>query len=143
MEARHKKIEEKEWDDKHEEEFQRELKIIPQMGFEDYHLVVRDYCNVMRKLGGIPKKELKNIHSDFGKVDEWLSKKNFRTGVGVGPGRGSAAGSLICYLLGITNIDSIKYDLLFDRYLNPERVTMPDIDTDVKTSLRSTIILYF
>ena len=143
MEARHKKIEDKEWDDKHEEEFQRELKIIPQMGFEDYHLVVRDYCNVMRKLGGIPKKELKNIPSDFGKVDEWLSKKNFRTGVGVGPGRGSAAGSLICYLLGITNIDPIKYDLLFDRYLNPERVTMPDIDTDVKTSLRSTIIRYF
>lgn len=75
-------------------------------------------------------------------MDEWLKRKGFRTGIGVGPGRGSAAGSLVCYLLGITNIDPLKYNLLFDRFLNPERVTMPDIDTDVKTSLRPIIIRY-
>ena len=57
-------------------------------------------------------------------------------------GRGSASGSLVCYLLGITNIDPVRYNLLFERFLNPERVSMPDIDTDVKTSLRPLIIRY-
>lgn len=51
-------------------------------------------------------------------------------GVSVGPGRGSAAGSAVAYCLGITNIDPIKYDLLFERFLNPDRVSMPDIDID-------------
>lgn len=53
-----------------------------------------------------------------------------RNDIPVGPGRGSAAGSIVAYLLGITNIDPLKYDLLFERFLNPERVSMPDIDTD-------------
>ena len=79
---------------------------------------------------------------NYEKIDAWLTKKQFRTGVGKGPGRGSAAGSLVCYLLGITELDPIKYGLLFDRYLNIERVSMPDIDTDVKTSLRPYIIRY-
>ena len=141
-EGRQRMINEGRWDDEHESSYQRELKIIPQMGYVDYHMVVYDYCNMMRKLGCIPKRELKNIPKDFSKIDVWLKEKNFHVGVGVGPGRGSAAGSLLCYLLGITNIDPIKYGLLFDRYLNPERVSLPDIDTDVKTSLRPYIIQY-
>lgn len=131
-----------EWNEDYESRLQREVQVITTMGYVDYHLVVRDYCEMIRKLGCVPKKELKNIPRDFSKLDDWLKKKGFRTGVGVGPGRGSAAGSLVCYLLGITNIDPLKYNLLFDRFLNPERVTMPDIDTDVKTSLRPIIIQY-
>lgn len=130
------------WDNRYEERLKKEVDTILEMGYRDYHMVVRDYCNMMRKMGCIPKSELKNIPEDFTELDRWLEEKNFKSGIGVGPGRGSAAGSLVCYMLGITNIDPIKYNLLFDRYLNVERVTLPDIDTDVKTSLRPYIIRY-
>ena len=131
-----------EWDEEHEERLQREIQVIKEMGYVDYHMIVRDYCEMMRKLGVVPRRELENMPLNYEKIDAWLEKKQFRTGVGKGPGRGSAAGSLVCYLLGITEIDPIKYGLLFDRYLNIERVSMPDIDTDVKTSLRPYIIRY-
>lgn len=78
-----------------------ELDVINKMGFCDYFLVVWDYVK-------------------YAKFNNIL----------VGPGRGSAAGSLVSYCLGITDVDPIKYDLLFERFLNPERVTMPDIDID-------------
>ena len=78
-----------------------ELKTISSMGFPDYFLIVQDYIRAMRKEG-------------------WL----------VGPGRGSAAGSVVAYCLWITNLDPIKYQLLFERFLNPERISMPDIDVD-------------
>jgi DNA polymerase-3 subunit alpha len=61
-------------------------------------------------------------------------------GVSVGPGRGSAAGSAVAYCIGITNVDPIKYDLLFERFLNPERVSMPDIDIDFDDEGRDAII---
>ena len=64
-------------------------------------------------------------------------------GIPVGPGRGSAAGSLVSYTTGITNIDPIRYNLLFERFLNPERVTMPDIDIDFCYERRSEVIDYF
>lgn len=60
----------------------------------------------------------------------------------VGPGRGSSAGSLVSYLLGITTIDPIKFNLLFERFLNPERVTMPDIDIDFEDTRRERVIQY-
>ena len=69
---------------------------------------------------------------------EYAKKNNIL----VGPGRGSAAGSLVAYSLGITEIDPIKYDLLFERFLNPERVSMPDIDTDFPDIYRNNIIEY-
>ena len=78
-----------------------ELKTIHTMGYDDYFLIVFDYVQYAKKHGIL-----------------------------VGPGRGSAAGSLVAYCLGITNIDPLKYDLLFERFLNPERVSMPDIDVD-------------
>ena len=78
-----------------------ELKTISSMGFPDYFLIVQDYIRAMRKQG-------------------WL----------VGPGRGSAAGSVVAYCLWITNLDPIKYQLLFERFLNPDRISMPDIDVD-------------
>ena len=91
----------------------KELDIILEMHYEDYFLIVYDFIREARK---------KNIL--------------------VGPGRGSAAGSLVSYCLGITQIDPIKYNLLFERFLNPERITMPDIDTDFPDNRRGEVIDY-
>ena len=90
-----------------------ELDIIERMGYVDYFLIVWDYINYART-HGIP----------------------------VGPGRGSAAGSLVAYTTGITNIDPIKYSLIFERFLNPERVSMPDIDVDFCYERRQEVIDY-
>ena len=90
-----------------------ELDLIEKMGFSAYLLIVWDYCDFAR-----------------------------RNGIPVGPGRGSAAGSLVCYLTGITNIDPIRYKLVFERFLNPERVEMPDIDIDFCPERRGDVIEY-
>ena len=90
-----------------------ELNIINNMGFANYFLVVYDFIRYAKKKGIL-----------------------------VGPGRGSAAGSLVAYSLGITEIDPLKYNLLFERFLNPERKTMPDIDTDIPDIYRDDIINY-
>lgn len=130
------------WDDEHEKRLAYEIKVIKDMGFEDYHMVVQDICRIGRKLGHVPKNEVSRIPDDFKDIDEWLKVNNYDCGVGVGPGRGSAAGSLVCNMLDITNLDPLKYNLIFERFLNPERVTMPDIDMDIRTSLRPTMIKY-
>ncbi len=88
-----------------------ELEIIAKTGYPGYFLIVQDFCYEARKMG-----------------------------VWVGPGRGSAAGSAVAYCIGITNVDPIKYDLLFERFLNPERVSMPDIDIDFDDEGRDKII---
>ena len=90
-----------------------ELDVIKKMGFVDYFLIVYDYV--------------------------LYAKKN---NILVGPGRGSAAGSLVSYAIGITDIDPMKYNLLFERFLNPERVTMPDIDIDFDATKRDLVIDY-
>ena len=90
-----------------------ELSVISQMGYDDYFLIVQDYVN-FAKSKDIP----------------------------VGPGRGSGAGSLVAYMLGITDVDSIRFDLLFERFLNPERVSMPDIDIDFCYNRRDEVIEY-
>lgn len=92
---------------------QYELNVIHKMGFDDYFLIVWDYVR-------------------FAKVQK----------IQVGPGRGSAAGSLVAYVLGITNIDPLRYDLLFERFLNPGRVSMPDIDIDFQDNRRDEVIRY-
>lgn len=140
--ARNQKIKAGLWNEIYEERLNHEIEVIENMGFVDYHMVVRDFCIAGRKLGVVPKNELDYMPIDYEKALEWIKTKNYTIGIGVGPGRGSAAGSLVCYLLGITNIDPIRYGLLFERFLNPERVTMPDIDTDIKTSLRPYLIRY-
>lgn len=142
LEERQRRIDLGIWGKDYEERLNYEVSIIKKMGYVDYHLIVHDFCREGKKLGQIPKSEIKNIPEDFNEVDKWLKSKNFCAGIGIGHGRGSAAGSLVCFMLGITNLDPIKYDLLFERFLNPERVSLPDIDTDVKTSLRGTIIRY-
>ncbi|MBO5371254.1 MAG: DNA polymerase III subunit alpha [Lachnospiraceae bacterium] len=90
-----------------------ELKVIKDMGYVEYFLIVWDYIRYAREHGII-----------------------------VGPGRGSAAGSLVSYTTGITNIDPIKYSLIFERFLNPERVSMPDIDVDFCFERRQEVIDY-
>lgn len=90
-----------------------ELDTINSMGYVDYFLIVRDFIRYARE-----------------------------NGIMVGPGRGSAAGSVVSYCLGITNIDPIKYDLIFERFLNPERVSMPDIDVDFCYERRQEVIDY-
>ena len=90
-----------------------ELQTIANSGYPGYFLIVQDFTTAARKMG-----------------------------VSVGPGRGSAAGAVVSYCLGITNIDPIKYDLLFERFLNPERVSMPDIDIDFDDEGRARIMDY-
>ena len=95
------------------ERLEYELGIIHRMGYDSYFLIVWDFINYSREHG-----------------------------IGVGPGRGSAAGSIVAYLLGITDLDPLQYDLLFERFLNPERVTMPDIDVDFDYIQRGKVIDY-
>lgn len=97
----------------YEERLKYELEVIDRLGFCNYILVVYDYVKYAKK------------HDIL-----------------VGPGRGSAAGCLVCYSIGITDIDPIEYKLLFERFLNPERVTMPDIDVDFDAERRNEVIEY-
>ncbi len=99
--------------EEYEERIEYELSVISQMGYDDYFLIVQDYVR-FAKSRDIP----------------------------VGPGRGSGAGSLVAFALGITDVDSIKFDLLFERFLNPERVSMPDIDIDFCYNRRDEVIEY-
>ena len=96
------------------ERVQFELDTIKLMGFPGYFLIVRDYIRAARE----------------------------ECGVWVGPGRGSAAGSAVAYALWITNVDPIKYDLLFERFLNPDRISMPDIDVDFDDAGRERVLDY-
>ena len=100
-------------DDSLKERLEYELSTIRSMGYVDYFLIVWDFINYARTQG-----------------------------IMVGPGRGSAAGSIVSYCLGITSIDPIKYQLLFERFLNPERVSMPDIDVDFCFERRQEVIDY-
>ena len=90
-----------------------ELETIARTGYPGYFLIVQDFCEAARQMD-----------------------------VSVGPGRGSAAGSAVAYCTGITNVDPIKYDLLFERFLNPERVSLPDIDIDFDDEGRDKVIQY-
>ncbi|WP_304976652.1 DNA polymerase III subunit alpha [Duncaniella muris] len=97
-----------------EERIKFELYIMKTMGFPGYFLIVQDFINVARH----------------------------KLGVSVGPGRGSAAGSVVAYCLGITQVDPIKYDLLFERFLNPDRISLPDIDVDFDDDGRADVLHY-
>ena len=89
-----------------------ELHIMKTMGFPGYFLIVQDYIKGARE----------------------------ELGVSVGPGRGSAAGSVVAYCLKITDVDPLKYDLLFERFLNPDRISLPDIDTDFDDDGRGKVL---
>lgn len=96
-----------------QERFEYEMSVIIKMGFPEYFLITWDFIRAARAMG-----------------------------VPVGPGRGSAAGSIVAYLLGITDIDPLKYGLLFERFLNPDRISMPDIDIDFSDDGRQKVIDY-
>ncbi|TRZ64395.1 DNA polymerase III subunit alpha [bacterium] len=96
-----------------QERLDYELRIIEKMKFPGYFLLVQDFINTAKNRGIL-----------------------------VGPGRGSAAGSLVCYALGVTNVNPLDYNLLFERFLNPERVSMPDIDVDFQDDRRDEVIQY-
>lgn len=100
-------------EEKHMERLEMELRIIHKMGFDDYFLIVWDFI-----------------------------KYALEQGITVGPGRGSAAGSLVAYVLNITNVDPLHYNLLFERFLNEERISMPDIDIDFPDHRRDEMIDY-
>lgn len=102
-----------EWNETYENRLEYEIDVIDRMGYCSYFLIVQDYVAYARS------------HS-----------------IPVGPGRGSAAGSLVSYVLGITEVDPIRYNLMFERFLNPSRVTMPDIDIDIADYARSEVIDY-
>ncbi len=111
------KIEINEFDEKSENEIIKrvsyEIRVIKQMGFSGYFLIIQDFVNEAK-----------------------------RRGIRVGPGRGSAAGSLVAYLLDITQINPLSYNLIFERFLNPERVSLPDIDIDFCDRRRDEVIEY-
>ena len=124
-----------------------ELNIIESMGYADYHMIVKDFLEVGRLIGKLTPKNLQYLkeHVDEMSLDQFMSYINENAnyiGYSIGPGRGSAAGSLVCFCLGITSIDPIKNNLLFERFLNPERVSMPDIDSDIHTEVRYLLIEY-
>ena len=129
-------------DQKYKDRLNREYKIIKNMGYIDYHLIVKDFLEYGRALAPVPAEEIKNAPLEIGALNEWVAQNGWTGGFTIGPGRGSAAGSLVCYVLGITNIDPFKYDLLFERFLNPERISMPDIDSDIANRIRPKIIEY-
>ncbi len=99
--------------DNAEDRLNYELEVIEKMNFSGYFLIVQDFISYARSKGIL-----------------------------VGPGRGSAAGSLVCYCVGITDVNPLEYDLLFERFLNPERVSMPDIDIDFQDDRRDEVIQY-
>ena len=99
--------------DKIKERADYELEIIERMGFAGYFLIIRDIIKTAKEKG-----------------------------ISVGPGRGSAVGSIVLYSLGITDVDPLKYNLIFERFLNPERITMPDVDIDFEDTRRDDMIVY-
>ncbi len=130
-------------DKEHEERLAREIQVIKSMGYVDYHLVVKDFLEYARLLGYVPKSELDNAPFDIDGLKSWIEENGWSNGgFVVGPGRGSAVGSLVCYLLGITALDPLDYGLYFERFLNPERVSMPDIDSDISATTRPYVIAY-
>lgn len=100
-------------DETYQQRLDYELSIIEQMGFGDYFLIVADFVNEAKNMGML-----------------------------VGPGRGSAAGSLVSFAMGITGLDPVHYNLLFERFLNPERVSLPDVDIDFQDNRREEVIDY-
>jgi len=130
-------------DDEHRERLTKELAIIKKMGYANYHLVVKDYIAYGRLLAAVPDEKIEAAPLSIAALKKQIRENGWvSNGITIGPGRGSAVGSLVCYLLGITNLDPIPFGLLFERFLNPERVSMPDIDVDFSFRTRAKAIDY-
>ena len=131
----------KDWTPEYQKRLEYELRVIENMGFSDYLCIVEDFLNYARIIGKLDL-ESKEFLDDPYNLPKLRKLAKGQVGEGCGPGRGSAAGSLVCYLVGITNINPIPEDLLFERFLNPARVTMPDIDSDIPPRVRPWVIGY-
>ena len=130
-------------DEEHQKRLQYELKIIEDMGYANYHLVVKDFLEYGHLLGAVPKNRIEEAPLTIAGLKAFIQENGWKNyGMLTGPGRGSAVGSLVCYLLGITALDPLKYGLLFERFLNPERISMPDIDSDLANATRGKVIKY-
>ena len=130
-------------DKEHEARLKYELPIIESMGYADYHLIVKDFLEYGRLLGYVPEERLEAAPLTIECLKTYIQENGWKNqGFMIGPGRGSAVGSLVCYLLGITALDPLKYGLLFERFLNPERISMPDIDSDIANQTRGKVIEY-
>lgn len=114
-----KKYTETQWDQEHADKLDYELSVIKKTGYSDYTLIISEILEEGRK-----------------------GRKDGTPGCYIGPGRGSGAGSLVNYLMGITDIDPMEYGLIFERYLNIERISPPDIDSDIATSIRGNLVKY-
>lgn len=142
-----KKFSKEEWTEIYAQRLEYELSVIIKMGYSDYHLIDQDFINITKKMGNMPEERFKYLtdhvqEMSYQEMVDYIEADQSNIGYVIGPGRGSAAGSLVCYLLGITDIDPIKYGLLFERFLNPERVSMPDIDTDFANGYRDLAVEY-
>ena len=130
-------------DEAHKERLKKELPVIESMGYSDYHLIVKDFLEYGRLLGYLPKEKIADAPITIPELESYIQENGWHNmGLMTGPGRGSAVGSLVCYLLGITTLDPLKYNLLFERFLNPERISMPDIDSDFANTIRPKVIQY-
>lgn len=125
------------------ERLEHELDVICNMGYAGYHCIVENLLHYARVAGKLnlddPEQRALALSFDIEAIEKYTIHM---VGECVGPGRGSAAGSLVCYAIGITNIDPLKYGLLFERFLNPERITMPDIDCDIESRIRPYVVEY-
>ncbi len=131
------------FDEEHKQRLEAEVKVIKSMGYVDYHLIVKDFLEYGRLLGYLSEDEIADAPLDIEELKALINKKGYKNpGMRIGNGRGSAVGSIVCYLLGITSLDPIEYGLLFERFLNPERVSMPDIDSDISNATRSKVVQY-
>lgn len=129
--------------DAYKERLNYEVDTIIKMGFVDYHMIVQDFINWAKDGEVCKHPEIyfpKKYFPDYSKLQEFCYKKDFP--IIMGPGRGSAAGSLVCYCLYITDRDPIANKLLFERFLNIERISMPDIDVDVPNAYRGLVVQY-
>ena len=114
-----------------------EMKIIKDMGFTGYFLIVSDFINYAKRNYSVADEETSARWKSFIEHNGYSPKP-----IAMGPARGSVAGSLVAYAMAITEIDPLKYGLLFERFLNPERVSMPDVDADMPDNKRQEIIHY-
>lgn len=121
---------------------EKELSVISKMGYADYHLIVADFLEYGRLLGLLPVSEIADAPLSKKALEDEIAEKGYDIGLSIGPGRGSAVGSIVCYALGITNLDPLNLGLLFERFLNIERVSMPDIDSDFSPDVRDKVIEY-
>lgn len=137
-----------EWTEEYQKRLNYELSVIAKMGFSDYFLIVQDFLEFGRKLGYLSEASIQYLQGNVKSMTlkeliVYVEKNYEEPGFSIGAGRGSAAGSLVAYLVGITNIiDPIKYDLLFERFLNEDRVSMPDVDSDFSPDIRDIVVEY-